>query len=84
MTLYNIFSTKEEADAAQEEDFSVFSEAHVDNPKYLEQTTQWDTVTELAIGGWGYLPYPLSQQVLHTAETEPVPIMEDLQTPPSP
>ena len=81
MTLYNIFSTKEEADAAQEEDFSVFSEAHVDNPKYLEQTTQWDTVTELVGGGWGYRTYPLSRQILPTAETEPVIIIDNTPSP---
>lgn len=68
MTLYNIFNTKEEAEAAQEEDYQKFMEPKLDDVAYVATTLRWSDVIELPDGSWGYAVYPDSDHAYNTID----------------
>lgn len=66
--IYNIFSTKEESDEAQEQDYELFITGG--SPEWVATTQRWAEVIELP-GGWGYTPYPKSDHVYNTIDFTP-------------
>lgn len=72
MTLYNIFNTKEEAEAAQAKDYSKFL-VGVTNAAYIASTERWADVIEMVDGRWGYAVYPDSDHVYSTIDYTPTP-----------
>ena len=67
MTLYNIFNTLAEAEAAQAYDFGKFIE-RITDAAYLASTQSWAEVIELPDGKYGYIPCDKSDSTYATGE----------------
>lgn len=68
MTLYNIFNTKEEADAAQAYDFGKFMKSRLADAAYVAATVCWADVIALPDGKFGYIPCQASDSSYATGE----------------
>lgn len=64
--IYNTFTTKEEADGAQEQDYELFITGG--DPEWVATTQRWAEVIELPDGRWGYTPFPSSPHLHETCD----------------
>ena len=68
MTLYNVFDTESEAQAAQDYDFQTLLAAST-NEQYKAETERWDFVRYYDVGNvWYYYPCPTSDAVYNTQD----------------